>query len=181
LRPGCAAAGSLLLAALLVASGCGYALEGRGIVVDPTIKTVGVPLFDDDTGKPALDQKVTEEVIAELLRRGRFNVIQGEVGVDALVEGRLRDYRAVPVGFSDAGDEKGSTEASRYAITLTASVVYGKVGETVKIWENTSFSFRDEFDLGDDPEEFFDREEQAIDRLVEQFARNLVSAMLEAF
>ena len=38
------AAAGLLVAALL-ASGCGYALEGRGITTDPSIKRIGVPRF----------------------------------------------------------------------------------------------------------------------------------------
>ena len=38
-----------------------------------------------------------------------------------------------------------------------------------------------EYDIGDDPQSFFDREEQAIERLAQSFARNLVAAMLEAF
>ena len=123
-----------------------------------------------------------EEIKGEKIhsRRIEISTFEGD-GDHIVVEGRLRDYRALPVGFSDTGGEETKTEASRYAITLTARVTYGKVGETVKIWENSSFSFRDEYDLGSSPEDFFDREEQAIDRLVVQFARNLVSAMLEAF
>ena len=58
---------------------------------------------------------------------------------------------------------------------------YGKVGETEPIWSSDSFNFRDEYDIGSDPATFFDREEQALDRLATSFARNLVAAMLEAF
>ena len=56
-----------------------------------------------------------------------------------------------------------------------------KVGAKEPIWANDAFSFRDEYDVGDNPQAFFDREEQAIDRLATSFARSLVAAMLEAF
>lgn len=161
----------------LGASACGYALEGRGVTVDPSIRRVGVPLFRDRTGKPGLDQRVTREVTDELLKRGRFAVVQETTGVDALLDGELVGYNVVPVGFSDAA---GQTQASRYSIQLVARVVYKKPGEEEPIWSNDSFSFRDEYDLGD-PVNFFDREDQAIERLVQSFARSLVSAMLEAF
>jgi len=161
----------------LGASACGYALEGRGVSVDPSIRRIGVPLFRDRTGKPGLDQRVTREVIEELLKRGRFAVVQESTGVDAILEGELTAYNVVPVGFSDAA---GQTQASRYSITLAARIVYVKAGEKEPIWSNESFSFRDEYDLGD-PANFFDREDQAIERLVQSFARSLVSAMLEAF
>jgi hypothetical protein len=165
-------------------SGCGYALVGRGVVVDPTIKKIGVPTFANATGKPSLDQKITQRVIEELLRRGRFDVVQERSGVDALVEGELIRYQAQPVGFSEeaAGGGGGTTNhASRKAITVTAKIRYGKVNEPEPIWSNDNFQFRDEYEVGSDPASFFDREEQAIDRLATSFARSLVAAMLEAF
>lgn len=157
---------------------CGYALVGRGTVVDPSIKRIGVPLFRDATGRPGLDQKITQKVIEELLKRGRFDVVSDRTGVDALVDGELLRYDAAPVGFSDAGSR---TQASRFAITLSARVRYTKVGQEEPIWANESFSFRDEYDVGSDPSTFFDREGQAQERLATSFARSLVSAMLEAF
>jgi len=173
------------LAAALVAAGpgCGYALVGRGIAVDPSIKKIGVPLFKDATGKPGLDQQITRKVMEELLRRGRFDVVQQGEGVDALVEGELVSYNASPVGFEGTAAETrtAQTQASRYAVTLTARVKYRKVGMPEPIWANDSFTFRDEYDVGSDAAAFFDRENQALERLAQSFARSLVSAMLEAF
>ena len=171
---------------LLVLNGCGYALVGRGVVVDPTIKKIGVPTFVNATGKPALDQKITQRVIEELLRRGRFDVVQERSGVDALVEGELLRYQRPARRFQrgDDGGRRGApttTQASRYAITVTAKIRYGKVGAPEPIWSNDAFQFRDEYEVGSDPASFFDREEQAIDRLATSFARSLVAAMLEAF
>ena len=174
---------AVLVASLSCLSGCGYALVGRGTVSDPTIKKIGVPTFANATGKPALDQKITQRVIEELLRRGRFDVVQERSGVDALVEGELLRYQAQPVGFSEeaAGGGGTTTQASRYAITVTAKIRYGKPNAPEPIWSNDAFQFRDEYEVGSDPANFFDREEQAIDRLATSFARSLVAAMLEAF
>jgi hypothetical protein len=169
---------------LLSLGGCGYALVGKGAFVDPSIKKIGVPLFRDMTGKPSLDQKVTQKVIEELLKRGKFEVVQQAEGVDALVEGELSAYLSNPVGFSGVGADApttGQQQASRYSIRLNARVRYGKVGEKEPIWQNDLFTAQDEYDVGTDPQSFFDREEQAIERLVVIFARNLVAAMLEAF
>jgi len=165
--------------ALTVLAGCGYALVGRGTVVDPTIKRIGVPTFRDASGKPGLDVKITQKVIEELLKRGRFDVVQDRVGVDAILDGELLRFDAAPVGFSDAGGAR--TQASRYAITLTARVRYAKPGQDEPIWANDSFTFKDEYDVSGDQSAFFDQQDQAIDRLATSFARSLVSAMLEAF
>jgi hypothetical protein len=156
---------------------CGYALVGRGTIVDPDIKVIGVPTFVDRTGKPLLDQKVTDLVIEELLKRGRFEVINQAEGADAVVIGQLTSYSAAPVGFSAEEDQ---TQASRYSVVLTANVRYSKVGVREPIWENAAFRAQDEYDVGD-PETFFDREDQTLDRLSKDFARDLVAAMMEAF
>ena len=171
-----AAALGLLLLGL---TGCGYALVGKGITTDPSIKRIGVPLFKDRTGKPGLDQKITLRVIEELLKRGRFTVVQDTTGVDAIVEGELLTYTTIPIGFSTP--ESSQTQATRYAINVTARVVYHKVGQKDPIWQSEGFSFRDEYDVGDNPGSFFDREDQTIDRIAQNFGRNLVATMLEAF
>jgi curli biogenesis system outer membrane secretion channel CsgG len=170
------------LGAAAPAVGCGYALQGRGITTDPSVKRIGVPLFKDRTGKLGLDARVTAAVITELLKRGRFTVVKETTGVDALVEGEIIAYTVQPVGFS--GSTSGVdvyTQASRYAIALSASVVYRKVGQKEPLWSNDAFSQRDEYDVGDNAQNYFDREEQTMVRLAESFARSVVAAMLEAF
>ena len=169
---------ALAVAWLCPVSGCGYALVGRGGGFDPTIKRIGVPLFRDNTGHSSLDQKITQKVTEELLKRGRIDVVQTTEGVDAIVEGEIVSFQQQPVGFSGTA---GTTTASRYSITVTARVKYFKPGETQPIWQNDGFVYRDEYDLGSDSASFFDREDQGVDRLAQAFARSLVAAMLEAF
>jgi hypothetical protein len=161
-----------------LASGCGYALQGRGITTDASIKRIGVPLFKDRTGKLGLDTRVTAAVAGELLKRGRFTVVKETSDVDAVVEGEIHTYNVLPVGFT--GDA-ASAQASRYAITMVASVAYRKVGQKEPLWSNDAFSQRDEYDFGQNSQTFFDREDESMNRLSEAFARSLVAAMLEAF
>jgi hypothetical protein len=175
-----AAAAAVLAVASL--GGCGYSLVGRGVTTDPSIKRVGVPLFKDRTGKLGLDQKITQKVSEELLRRGHFDVVPQATGVDALVDGEIISYIVTPIGFGDVPSGTGTnTQASRYAVSVGARVRYAKPGQTEPIWQNENFTFRDEYDVGDNPANFFDREDQAMDRLATSFAKNLVAAMLEAF
>ena len=162
---------------------CGYALVGKGTVTDPSIKRIGVPTFKDTTGKPALDQKITQKVIEELLKRGRFDVVQADR------RAWMRWWRAsssptpwCPSASATSGRrEQPDAGQSATPSRSPARVKYSKVGRTEPIWSNDSFSFRDEYDVGADPATFFDREDQALDRLATSFARSLVAAMLEAF
>lgn len=159
-------------------SACGYGLVGRGGGFDPTIKRIGVPLFKDTTGRTSVDQKFTQKVIEELLKRGKIDVVQSIENVDAIVDGEILSMVQQPVGFSGSGI---STTASRYSITVTARVKYYKPGVTEPIWQNDAFVYRDEYDLGNNAANFFDGEDQGIERLALAFARSLVAAMLEAF
>jgi len=174
---------SLVLSLFLFGSwtGCGYGLVGRGGGFDPSIKKIAVPTFKDGTGKANLDLKITQKVIEELLKRGKVDVVQTLEGADAIVEGEIVSFQETPVGFSGGGGGTSPTTASRYAIVVTARVKYFKPGEAQPIWQNDAFVYRDEYDLGSDPNAFFDRADQGLDRLAQAFARSLIAAMLEAF
>ncbi len=175
----------LVAAALGLLAGCGYSLQGRGITTDPSVKTIGVPLFKDRTGRTGLDQRVTAAVISELLKRGRFKVVKETSNVDAVGEGEIVAYAVTPLAYGpnvdrSAGD-LGLEQATRYSVTLTASVVYRKVGQKEPLWANEGFSQRDDYDMGDSAQAYLDREDQAVARLANEFARSVVAAMLEAF
>jgi hypothetical protein len=172
-----------LLGAPLLQGCAGYALVGKGVNIDPSIKRIGVPMFKDNTGKAGLDQKITEKVIEELLKRGHFDVVPDSTGVDALVDGTILNYLSAPVGFSTEATSgtTTNTQASRYAIVMLARVHYTKTGVAEPIWQTENMSTREEYDVGEDPSSYFDQEELAIDRLAQTFARNVVAGMLEAF
>jgi len=179
----------LLAAAAGLAAGCGYSLQGRGITTDPSVRTIGVPLFKDRTGRTGLDQRVTAAVISELLKRGRFKVVKETTGVDAVVEGEIVAYTVAPLAYGPNLDP-GTTvpipgaaveQATRYSVTLTASIVYRKIGQKEPLWANEAFSHRDDYDMGESSQRYFDREDQAVARMANEFARSVVAAMLEAF
>jgi hypothetical protein len=170
----------LVILSLVPLAGCGYALVGRSMNISPDIKRIGVPLFKDMTGRAQLDQKITEKVIEELLKRGKFQVLQTATDVDALVEGELVSFIEQPVGYGTDPTVDVRAQASRYQITVSARVKYSKVGTTEPIWSSDGFSFSDNYDIEAEGGSFLDSD-QAVDRLATQFARQLVAEMLEAF
>jgi hypothetical protein len=165
----------------VAALGCGYALVGRGVSVDPSIKRIGVPTFLDHTGRTGLDQRITQKVIEELQKRGRFEVVESSEGVDAIVSGELLSYSETPVGFSaDAQTSDVRAQANRYEIRLVAKVRYAKVEQEEAIWSQDSFSVADNYEASDEGGGLVDSD-QAVERLATTFARQMVAGMLEAF
>lgn len=162
-------------------AGCGYSLAGRGSFLPANIKVIGVPLFTNNTTVFELERKVTEKVRAELAGRGKYRVEPTTQNADAILSGVINSVSSVPSGFNNPN------QATRYVITLTASVELRAAGEGGKvIWANPSLQFREEFDvtssaLASDPAAFLGNDANALERLSTEFARSVIAAMLEAF
>jgi len=179
------ATSSLLLCALCVlcvcAAGCGYALAGRGSFLPDYIKTIGVPAFVNRTTVFNLETLMTQKVRAEFIGRGKYKILPEQTGVDAVLVGEITSVSIVPASFSTQ-----TQIATRYALTMAARIELRDVRENKVLWENPSLLFRQEYDATggrsvNDPTAFFQQDVNALDRITTDFARSIVSAILEAF
>lgn len=177
-----ASVGSAIVLVLLavMSSGCGYALAGRGSSLPEYIRVIGVPLFKNATAIFDVDRLITERVRTELIGRGSYRVVPDATGVDALVEATITSVSITPSSFDQ------NNQASRYNITIAASVTFRDVKANKEIWSNPSVTFTDEYQLtsassAGEAVTFFGQDTAAQTRLAANFARAVVSAMLEAF
>jgi hypothetical protein len=174
----------LLTLAAAGASACGYSLAGRGSFLPDYIRTIGIPLFENRTSYVTVEQLFTEKVRVEFQSRGRFAVQPTEAGADAIVRGQITGISAVPAAFGN------QQLASRYRFTVTVGVRLEDVTQNKVLWENPALSFSDEYDLqnqltaGGAPVQgaaFLEQERALMERLSTDFARSVVSSILEAF
>jgi len=174
-----------LAGATLALTGCGYALAGRGNTIPDYIQVLGIPMFGNRTPYSPMEQIFTEKVRVEFQSRGRYQVVPDETGVDGIVRGELVNIGAAPAGFNP------NQQASRYRFTVTVAVSFTDVRQKRTIWENSALTFSDEYELASAASAnlaasgaagaFIDQERAAVDRLSTDFARSVVSAILEAF
>lgn len=162
------------------ASGCGYSLAGRGSFLPAYIKVMGIPTFANRTVVFNLETMVTQKVRAEFIGRGKYQILPEATGVDALLNGEVTAVSIQPASFST------QQLASRYAITMTARIELRDMRENKVLWENPSVMFRQEYDATGgrtvlDPAAFFQQDTNALERMSTEFARTIVSAILEAF
>ncbi len=175
----CAALAVLLACAAHAA--CGYTLAGRGSFLPDYIETIGIPLFDNDTSAFEVEQIVTQEVRQEFIGRGRYRVLPDTTGVDAVLEGAIRNIRIAPASFTD------DQQASRYVFTLTARIAFTDLTTNEVLWQNPSLQFSDEYEVasgGGDVQSvsaFFGQRSNAVERIAQDFAETVVSSILEAF
>jgi hypothetical protein len=168
----------VVLLAMCATSGCGYSLAGRGSFLPPHIQTIGVPMFTNSTPVADVERRITERVRSELIGRGRYKVETSANGVDAVLSGEISSITIVASAFN------ASRLATRQQVVLTAKIEFRDVKENKVIWSNPSMQFREEYPVTGtvaDPNAFFGQDVNALERLASEFARTLVSAILEAF
>ncbi|NQW02507.1 MAG: LptE family protein [Acidobacteria bacterium] len=164
---------------LLWSSGCGYALSGRGSFLPDYIKVVGIPAFENKTTVFDIDRILTDRVRTEFSSRGKYTVQPDVNSVDAILIGTISSVRLDNTAYTAA------SQASRVALIVTASFEFRDVRDNKVLWSNASLQFREEYQptsaTGADITAFFGQNANALERLAENFARSVVTSILEAF
>jgi outer membrane lipopolysaccharide assembly protein LptE/RlpB len=164
---------TLLAAAALL--GCGYALVGRGSNVPEDVQRVYLSPFENLTPRSQIEQFITQSIADELLTRRRFTLVGGEGEADAVLSGAVVSYRATPLTFDQDG------RADEYEVSVTARVMFRRVGSEDALWSNESYLFKENYELEASEEGFFDRENIALEQTARRFAETMVSDLLEGF
>lgn len=167
-----------VLALGIGATSCGYALAGRGSFLPDYIKVLGIPMFGNTTPYQAVEQLFTQAVRQQFQSSGRYTVIPTDAGADGIVRGDITSIQATPVGVTAA------QLASRYRFTIVVKVRFEDVKQQKTLWENPGLSFSDEYELASPSSAstaFVGQEQATFSRMSQDFARTVVSAILEAF
>lgn len=142
------------------------------------IKTVAVPAFQlgPEALRFKLDHRFTKAVMEELIRRGHGLRVQSDRdGADAVIDGVVKSF-----GFSGVLlDDKG--RARVFEVTITAAVTVRDQHENRVLYDNQNFVFRGEFEFANDPRNFFNEEDPAVQRMARTFAESIVSTLINGF
>jgi len=164
----------------VMGTGCGYSLAGRGSFLPAYIKTIGVPTFENRTTVFNLETQLTEKVRSEFIGRGKYQILPDSVSVDALLTGEVTSVAITPASFNT------QQLASSYFIMMTARIEFRDLRENKVLWEHPGLVFRQDYEAQSgtsqlDPAAFFGQDINALERMSTDFARTIVSAILEAF
>jgi outer membrane lipopolysaccharide assembly protein LptE/RlpB len=172
-RPAVMVAGLVLLQVL--SAGCGYHLVGHSSTLPPSIQSIGIPTFVNRTNRPELEQRVTEHVIDEFTTRGRVRILPGEEGAQAVLRGEILSYIVTPIIINEQG------RATRYEILITAHVTLSESTTDRVLWEDDHFLFKRQYEVAATATISIDQEIVAIDDVSSDFARSVVTSILEGF
>jgi hypothetical protein len=161
---------------LLVNSGCGYHTSGHAVRLPDNIHTLYLPMFDNTTQTFRVEQAMTAAVAQELRSRTNYQVVTSNDGTaDATLKGTVNYTANSPLTFDSV---TGRISSSLITVGMKVSLV-NRAGKT--LWENPNYLYREQYQVSRDAASFFDEASPAFLRIARDFAKSLVSNILEAY
>jgi outer membrane lipopolysaccharide assembly protein LptE/RlpB len=167
---------SLFVVAALAVSGCGYHVAGRSDSLPSTIHVIAVPALENKTTNYRIEQKLTAATVREFLAKTPYKVVSNPEAGDAVLRGKVLSVEAVPLLF----DTK-SGRATTMLVTVKSEVTLTDSTTQKVLYHNDNFLFRNEYEISTDVNSFFGEQDPALDRLAQDFAARLVSAVTENY
>ena len=135
-----------------------YGFAGGGL--PPSIKTVALLPFDNQTAEPTLTQEVANSVRDALQNRLGLRPAS-EAQADALVRGTIVRYEPdVPVQYNAEENRTVSVTKRLVQITVTVAIMDQKQGKP--LWERSGLMVEGEYDPGQEAQ----GRQRALDKLV---------------
>jgi len=162
---------------LALSAGCGYHLVGTSSNLPAKLQTLYVAPLINQTSRSEVDQRLTEQISQEWVRRGRFQLVASGDKADAVLSGTVKSAIVNPVQFDQQG------RATQYQLTVTVDIqLVDRTGENqVVLWRDEKFSRNTAYPVDPLAKDYFDREVEALDTLSRSMARDLVTTILEGF
>lgn len=164
----------LAIALSLLLDVCGYKPAGKGKSLPADIKTIAVPIFQNSSLKYRVEQRFTQAVMDEILKRARaLRVTTNTDEADAVLSGEIRSFRA----SGSILDEQGRTRVWDVRVVVSVTLRHQRTRKI--LYQNSRMSFEGEYQLSDDPQSFFNEENPAVDRIARDFAQTIISLVME--
>jgi len=106
----------LLLLASFFFTGCGYQIAGRGAHIPEGVRTIAIPVFENKTLEPIVEEEFTPVVIREFLRDSRIEVVnRPQAGL--VLRGSVTSYKESPLSFDQ------DQNVLEYRITIVTHLI----------------------------------------------------------
>jgi outer membrane lipopolysaccharide assembly protein LptE/RlpB len=169
---------------LLASIGCGYHTAGHAVQLPQDVQTIYVPAFVNETNAYRIEQVLTASVVREFTTRTHYHILNdpGQTP-DATLRGTVLSTSASPLAY-DSSTGQAASLLIVVSMRVTLSDRQGKV-----LYQNPAYLFREQYEVSGNVQQgttrnltsFFEEDSPAFRRLSQDFARTLVSNILEGF
>ena len=161
---------------LLLSTGCGYHTAGHAVQLPESVKTIAIPAFRNETLTYRIEQMLTASVVREFTTRTHYRILHDESeDADATLRGTVLSTAATPLAYDTATGQAASVLVV-VSIRVSLTDRNGKV-----LYQNPAYLFREQYEVSQDLASFFEEDSPAFRRLSQDFARTLVSNILDGF
>ena len=167
-------AGGVVVALLigLALGGCGYSLRAN---LPPGIATVHVPVLENKTQEPGIEDFITQALTQAVVTSGRLRIAANAQQADASLDGSIVEYRLVSLSFDR------SANITQYRLIIGLSLTFRDLKQNKVIWKQDRIEERADFQVAGQVSQTIAREEVAVQRAAVDVARAIVSLAFEGF
>jgi outer membrane lipopolysaccharide assembly protein LptE/RlpB len=164
------------LVLLATSAGCGYHTAGHTVQLPENVKTIAVPAFVNETSTYRIEQLLTSSVVREFTTRTHYHILNDpSEAADATLRGTVLSTSASPLTYN-------STTGQAASVLVVVSMKVALTDRQGKVlYQNPAYLFREQYEVSQDLASFFEEDSPAFRRLSQDFARTLVSNILEEF
>ncbi len=167
---------ALWLALLVASTSCGYHTASHSVQLPENVKTIAVPAFVNETRTYRIEEVLTSSVVREFTTRTHYHILNDpSETADATLRGTVLSASSTPLTYNSA---TGQAASVLVVVSMKVSLT-DRRGNV--LYQNPSYLFREQYEVSQDLTSFFEEDSPAFRRLSEDFARTLVSNVLEGF
>ena len=154
---------------------CGYHTAGHSTLLPSDLRTIAVPAFVNQSQTYKIEQRLTASVVQEFVTRTNYHITSDPNSADATLNGVVLSTHTTPLTY-DTKTGRASTVLVIVSMSVSLKDRQGRA-----LYQNPSYTFREQYQVSEELSSFFEEDSPAFQRLSRDFARTLVSNVLEAF
>jgi outer membrane lipopolysaccharide assembly protein LptE/RlpB len=157
-------------------AGCGYHTAGHAVTLPEDVHTIAIPAFVNQTQTYKIEQMLTGAVVREMVTRTNYHVVnQASGSADATLRGTVLSTYSAPLTYDS---QTGRAASVMVTVSMKVSLTdrRGKV-----LYQNPAYVFHEQYQVSQELTSFFEEDSPALERLSREFAKTLVSNILEGF
>ncbi len=161
---------------VFVFSSCGYHTAGHVTTIPTNVQTIAIPAFVNQTQTYKIEQTLTAAVVREMVSRTHYRIVNSSTdSADATLNGTVLSTNTAPLTY-DSQTGRAASVLVTVSMKVALTDKQGKV-----LYQNPSYVFREQYQVSRELASFFEEDSPALQRLSQEFARTLVSNILEGF
>ncbi|WP_448382027.1 LPS assembly lipoprotein LptE [Desulfosoma sp.] len=166
--------GILAVSLLVCAVSCGYRFAGDGANLDPRLRTVAVPVFENLTAEPGIEAIFTGALRQEFLMKSRLRVVP-ESQADAVFIGRIQRLSTTDVAHRKAQD----TVLTRLTVTLDVRCIERESGTI--LWQDRALTYFEDYLQNPESAVAFQNRQDALKRAARETAARIFDRFMSRF